>query len=121
MPKLDRLPFVICEETDEPMTLPHRFDVCHRCDGHGTDRGASVECDGGGFTASEWAEQDEDFREDYLAGVYDRPCGACGGQRVVAVVDEERCDPALLKAYQDDQEAAAYLAAEREAERRFVC
>jgi RecJ-like exonuclease len=71
--------------------LPAKWAICRRCEGCGTDRGASVECDGGGFTASEWAEQGEDFREGYLRGDYDKPCGVCSGSGKVRMVDRTRC------------------------------
>ncbi len=96
--------------------VPFRWAICPTCDGHGTDRGASVECDGGGFTASEWAEQDEDFRNDYLAGVYDRACSHCEGGKV-KVADESRMSPEEVEAWraqcEDDWEYDAMCAAER--------
>jgi RecJ-like exonuclease len=101
-------------------TLPSRFEVCGLCEGRGTSC-AHVECDGGGFTSSEWAEQDEEFREDYLAGRYDRPCPSCKGLRVVSVIDEDRCDAGLLAAYREEQEDEAAYQAECAAERRMGC
>ena len=68
--------------------FPARWIICPDCEGCGTDRGASVECDGGGFTASEWAEQDDDFKADYLAGRYDRPCRPCKGKGRIMAVDK---------------------------------
>lgn len=81
--------------------LPFKWMICSRCEGGGTDRGASVECDGGGFTSSEWAEQDDDFRRDYLAGAYDKPCGCCDGTGKVKQVDRSRMGKALRKAWND--------------------
>jgi RecJ-like exonuclease len=108
---------VVYTENDEAVELPCKWEICCGCEGHGTDRGASVECDGGGFTSAEWAEQDEDFRADYLAGRYDRPCAACDGTGKVQVVDEDRCKPELLAAYRqqmaDDAEIDAIHAAEQ--------
>lgn len=63
-------------DTEETINVPARFEIW-ACEGCCTDRGASVECDGGGFTSSEWAEQDDDFREGYLAGRFDQPCTTC--------------------------------------------
>lgn len=69
--------------------FPARFAVCWDCEGCGTDRGRSVERDGGGFTASEWDEEDECFRRAYIAGRYDLPCETCKGQRVVLEIDHD--------------------------------
>jgi hypothetical protein len=60
--------------------MPAKWVICPACDGHGTDRGASVESDGGGFTSSEWNDLDQEFRDDYLNGVYDKPCTSCKGR-----------------------------------------
>jgi hypothetical protein len=81
--------------------LPFRWEICSRCEGCGTDRGASVECDGGGFTSSEWAEQDDDFKEDYLAGRYDKPCANCCGTGKVQVVNYEKMTKAQRKLWDD--------------------
>jgi RecJ-like exonuclease len=85
---------------DVEITLPFRWEICPSCDGRGTDRGASVECDGGGFTASEWAEQDDDFRADYLAGRYDRACPHCEGGKI-KVADESKMTPEEITAWHD--------------------
>jgi hypothetical protein len=109
----------IDERGDEcVLKLPARWAICSACEGCGTDRGASVECDGGGFTASEWAEQDEDFREDYLAGRYDQPCAECRGHAGrVLVVDRDRVGATELAIYdrheQDEADYRALCAAER--------
>jgi RecJ-like exonuclease len=114
------VPTVYSEDGGET-ELPLRWEICCHCDGHGTDRGASVECDGGGFTASEWAEQDHDFREDYLAGYYDRTCEACCGSGKVEVVDEDRCTSELWSAWQQQCEDLAAERAMERAERRMGC
>jgi RecJ-like exonuclease len=82
-------PILFCDDGSE-IELPIRWEICTRCEGCGTDRGASVECDGGGFTSEEWAEQDDDFKQDYLAGRYDRPCAYCDGSGKVQRADRKR-------------------------------
>lgn len=102
---------------DVEWTTPAKWEICPCCEGGGTDRGASVECDGGGFTSSEWADQDDDFKRDYLAGVYDRPCGHCKGTGKILVIDRLQADPAMLALYdeaqQEDREYEALCRAER--------
>ena len=100
--------------------LPGKFELCPQCDGSGVSV-SHVECDGGGFTSSEWAEQDDDFREGYLSGAYDRPCPCCNGLRVITVLDEDRCKPELLERYRAYQEEEADYRRECEMERRLGC
>lgn len=95
---------IYTDENDEQHELPTRFEVCPSCQGHGTSSAYL-----GAWTASEWAQEDDEFKEDYLAGRYDRPCETCDGLRVVPLVDEEQCDPKLLKAYQDHQRELAEM------------
>jgi RecJ-like exonuclease len=98
-----------------------RWVICSACEGCATDRGRSVECDGGGFTSSEWAEQDDEFKQDYLAGRYDRPCTYCNGLGRVQEIDEEQVqgwrEKILYKEYcrqlQDNYDIDAMQAAER--------
>lgn len=110
---------------DLAITFPARFIVCEACDGHGTTT-AHIEPDGGGFTASEWAEacgDDPDFEQDYFAGAYDRPCPTCKGQRVVQVIDREAVTGwrhrILLKEYDRQIADSAEIDAMHEAERRM--
>jgi DnaJ-class molecular chaperone len=109
-------PTLYCDD-DSEIELPFRWAICPACDGHATDRGASVECDGGGFTSSEWAEQDEDFKEGYLRGDYDRPCDECDGSGKVMEADYSRMTPEQIKEYDEqiegDRECEAIHAAER--------
>lgn len=79
-------PVLFCDDGSE-RELPFVWEICSHCEGGGTDRGASVECDGGGITASEAAELGDDFMEDYRRGFYDKPCGECEGTGKVQVVD----------------------------------
>lgn len=54
-----------------------KWEICGQCDGHGTVSNPSFDQ---GWTQSEWADEDEDFKEDYFAGRYDVPCGCKGGK-----------------------------------------
>lgn len=103
--------------------FPAKWAICPDCEGCATDRGRSVECDGGGFTSSEWNDQDEDFRQDYMAGRYDQPCGFCKGLGRIQSIDEEAVtgwrEKILLKAYRDQQRDSAEIDAIHAAERRM--
>lgn len=90
---------VIYNGDDTETELPVRWEICSHCEGCATDRGANVECDGGGFTSSEWAEQDDDFKEGYLRGDYDKPCSHCAGLGRVQVPDFDKMTPKLRKAW----------------------
>lgn len=69
----------------ESMPLPAKYVVCDRCEGTGTH-----DCWEGGMTGDEMAEQRPEFFEDYRAGVYDRTCTECNGNRVLLVVDRDK-------------------------------
>lgn len=103
------------EAGDVEVHLPWKWAICDACNGNGTTT-AHVECDGGGFTSSEWADQDDDFREDYLAGRYDRPCPHCEGGKV-RVPDEARMSPKHIKAWHEQCESDAEIDAIHAAER----
>ena len=109
----------------EPMevSFPAKWVICGACEGHATTT-RHIECDGGGFTASEWADacdDDPDFAEDYFGGRYDRPCPDCDGLGRVQAIDEEAVtgwrQKILLKAFfkegADEAEYRAMVAAER--------
>lgn len=114
---------VYTKRADIPVQFPARWAVCPACDGGGTDRGASVECDGGGFTGSEWRDLDPDFRRDYLSGRYDRPCYTCKGRTTVLEIDEEACTGwrfrILLAEYRRQMADSAEIDAMHAAERRM--
>lgn len=82
-------------------SLPAKFEVCTRCRGEGTHTNPSI--DGNGITASEMDELGDDFREDYMDGVYDVSCSVCHGRRVVAVPDFGRWTFAQKRAYVRNQ------------------
>jgi hypothetical protein len=77
--------------------LPAKMAVCSRCNGEGTHTNPSI--DGNGITASEMEELGDDFREDYMSGVYDVTCTTCKGRNVVAVPDLARASFTIKRAY----------------------
>ena len=109
------------ENPDEPRKLPTVWEICASCGGEGTTT-RHIECDGGGFTASEWAEacdDDPDFAEDYFGGRYDRPCPDCNGSGKVKVVDLDRLSAEDRAAYEAQCEEDRWDDAMRAAERRM--
>lgn len=77
--------------------LPAKLIVCSRCEGTGKHVNPSI--DGNGITQSEMAELGEDFREDYMAGMYDVTCSVCLGIRVVPAIDTRRFTPVQRRAW----------------------
>lgn len=86
--------------------VPFRFEACWNCHGKGSHVNRAI--DGHGISREEF-DEDPDFEEAYFSGAYDVACDECGGDRVVAVTDDERVQAA--------QQSAADYARECEAER----
>lgn len=63
----------------EPATRG-RWIVCPVCEGEG--KTVNPDIDSNGLTREDF-DEDPDFREDYMSGVYDIVCRACSGKRVV--------------------------------------
>ncbi len=101
----------------EFLQMPAKRVVCPVCDGEGTHVNPSI--DGNGITADEMQELGDDFREDYMRGVYDVRCEQCNGERVVLVPDESRISPKTLEAIWRYQEQCRRDDAEEAAERRM--
>lgn len=101
-------------EYDE-IALPWRYEVCPVCEGKGTHVNPSIDC--GGLTRADFEEQGPEFEEMYFSGGFDVQCYTCGGLRVVPMLDEERCEPALLEEYEAEAREDAAYEAECRAER----
>jgi hypothetical protein len=110
---------MIYDEDGNETELPWKWEICSACRGNGTTT-RHVECDGGGFTSSEWAEQDEEFREDYLAGRYDRPCPDCSGSGKVKEVDLDQLTEDERKAWQEQCDAEYECRMAERYERRML-
>jgi RecJ-like exonuclease len=86
-------------------------DLCRGSGGHSNRFGA--------YSAEEWNEHDDDFREEYLSGSYDARCEDCDGSGKVLVLDEsELSDEArqyLCEYLQSEYESYALEQAERRA------
>lgn len=67
-----------------PHGIPTRWAICGTCAGNGASSAYL-----GAFTR-EQMDEDPDFAEDYMQGVYDRPCDDCEGTGKVRVIDQDR-------------------------------
>lgn len=74
------------DEEEFEVEFPAKFEVCELCNGRGKHVNPSI--DSHGLTYEDF-DEDPDFRENYLSGMYDEPCYRCKGNRVEPVIDEE--------------------------------
>ncbi len=58
------------------MNTQDEWIICETCRGEGTTVNPNI--DANGLTACDF-EEDPGFLEDYMEGIYDVSCGACGG------------------------------------------
>jgi hypothetical protein len=118
-------------ETERVVTLPVKFEVCGRCDGHGSHLTPSI--GEHAYSMEEFYESfdDEEGRAEYFrrGGMYDVTCERCKGLRVEPVVDDSaiKYNPKLKADYdllceqwESDAQSRADDAAERRAE-RMMC
>lgn len=110
----EKIPVLYVEEEGGvvEVTLPTKWEICVECRGNGMSSSYL-----GAFTSSEWAEEDEEFKEDYMAGKYDKSCEYCDGSGKVRVVDWERLDEKTTAAYIAQLEEEAQDRATERAER----
>ncbi len=104
-------------EADEETTveIPAKFEVCHRCDGHGHHDHPAFS---NGISQQDFAE-DPDFREDYLRGRFDVPCSECHGKNVIAIPDYEAMTPELRARVEKHYSDRAAWRAQEAHERRM--
>jgi len=62
--------------------LPAHYKVCPHCGGEGTSSAYL-----GAFTQEDWENESEEFKEDYIAGRYNKECPRCKGKRVILEID----------------------------------
>jgi hypothetical protein len=76
-----------------------KWIMCPVCEGNGKHVNPAIDCQG---LTSEDFDQDPDFMDDYMSGLYDVVCAGCHGQRVVTA---ERIEE--LQQHAEDRELAA--------------
>ena len=97
--------------------FPSKFEVCPRCEGHGTHLNPSIGQHAYSREEFEEAFSDEEDREQYFkrGGIYDVTCEECGGKRVVEVPNPETMNPeqkAHFEAWEKSEEESARMDAE---------
>jgi hypothetical protein len=76
---------LLLEDPDsELMPRALEWRICGQCHGEGT---SSLYL--GAYTASEFYEMDEDWRDDYMDGRFDRTCESCEGSGKVQEIRED--------------------------------
>lgn len=95
--------------------LPFRFVACEVCRGKGTHVNPSI--DASGLTREDF-DEDPDFAEDYMSGLYDVQCGECRGARVVPeIYARTDADKEVIRALDVQAEADASYERDCRAER----
>lgn len=105
-------------------SFPAKNEVCPCCQGTGKTAFGYSQDNQIAWTESEWAEEDYEFREDYMRGRYDKTCPECNGNNVVLVIDEQMLsehDTRVYNAWYEHMEGAYYDDGIAAAERAFGC
>lgn len=78
--------------------IPAVWKICSTCEGHG-----SHSRDFGAITSDEWngPDWDDESRETYLSGGYDKSCEDCKGSGKVMIPDESTTEPELYQRYME--------------------
>jgi hypothetical protein len=84
--------------------LPAKMEICSKCEGYGTHLHESF--GSYAYTLAEFDTQfDDKMQGEYFkrGGIYDVTCTQCGGDKVIKVIDLEKClkDPKLKIIYEE--------------------
>ena len=111
---------------EKDIFLQAKYEVCPKCEGHGKHSNPSI--DENGITESEMEEAGEDFKENYLNGVFDITCLICNGEKVISVFDEayiekygSEDDKKYLKAFYDQRKKEQQYQAMCRMEQMYGC
>ena len=106
----------ISDERIERCSIREDWVICALCRGSGGHSNRF-----GAYSADEWNEQDEDFREDYLSGAYDANCEDCDGTGKVLMLDEDELSDEARGYLNDYLQDQYEFHAMEQAERRAGC
>lgn len=109
-------PLLYTDEHPDGKELPFKWVICRHCDGHGKSSAYL-----GAFTHETWGELDDEWKDDYIAGNYDRPCECCAGSGKVQIVDRAKMTKAEREAWHIQCEEERSMRAIERAERAFGC
>lgn len=108
--------------------FPSLWEICGDCRGTCSTYLGWAAKDQPALTACEFAEEGQEFSEDYFSGRYDKPCPVCKATGKILVIDEKVIEEGtdknlkvLYEAYLDQLSAHAETEAIYEMERRFGC
>lgn len=108
---------VILEDEDgneEPVQVHVSRVVCQTCEGDGKHVNPSV--DAGGLSQEDF-DEDRDFRDEYMGGMYDVTCYECQGLRVTWELDEAATGKDLVRRFRKAEREQAEFEAVSRAER----
>jgi len=102
---------ILVVETEEGnIEYKAEYEICPDCNGKGKYVNPAIDSHG---LSSEDFDEDPDFREDYLSGIYDIVCCSCHGKRVILVPTNEKGKEAVARIIQEDRNYLMEVAAER--------
>lgn len=108
-------PILFCDDGSE-IELPFKWVICSACSGHGKSSAYL-----GAYTSDDMDEAGPEFRDEYMAGRYDRPCISCDGAGKHKVADGSRMTQEQRAAYRYQRQEERETRAIEAAERRFGC
>lgn len=104
------------EGVEETITIPSKWEICSTCDGEGHH---SREF--GAISSDDWygPDWDDESRETYLSGGYDKRCEDCQGTGKCRVPDWDGMNQELATQYQQHLDEQAHYRAQEAHERKM--
>lgn len=72
------------DETEKTLDLAFTWEICSPCEGNGTSSAYL-----GAYTADDWDQMDDSFKDDFKSGALARECDCCGGSGKVRKIRED--------------------------------
>ena len=82
--------------------FPAKYEVCDVCEGKGHYVNPNIDRHG---LSSEDFDEDPDFRDQYISGIYDIQCRNCKGKGMELVIDGDRTSAEDLNLWKDYMES----------------